>query len=391
MKKIFTNRLFIYMLTAFLITVTAIFVLQTVVSQGSNTDSSHAKLEDVKLKLEGNQENIERLTKNLSEDNLAKTRAFADMIAADSSLSKDKAKMNETKERLMVNELHVIDENGIITESTIDAYVGFDMKSGEQSNAFMVIVDDPSIELVQEPQVNVAEGVVMQYIGVARKDAPGLVQVGVRPEVLEETLAGTELNVVLKEIDFGEKGYVYAIDKESGEILAHQNDALIGTSATEAGFPEGFTGKGRAVVDGKRGYYVAEEYEGQIIGTFLPSGEYYAQRNSQTLVVFLSLAIIFGLLLYMINKMVDEKIVRGINQITDSMKEIAEGNFEISVDVKGTPEFIQLSDSINKMVDSICQNLSENDKLLGQQKEDVESNRVLIQNIKYLSTDLNRI
>ena len=389
MKKIFTNRLFIYMLTAFLITVTAIFVLQTVVSQGSNTDSSHAKLEDVKLKLEGNQENIERLTKNLSEDNLAKTRAFADMIAADSSLSKDKAKMNETKERLMVNELHVIDENGIITESTIDAYVGFDMKSGEQSNAFMVIVDDPSIELVQEPQVNVAEGVVMQYIGVARKDAPGLVQVG--PEVLEETLAGTELNVVLKEIDFGEKGYVYAIDKESGEILAHQNDALIGTSATEAGFPEGFTGKGRAVVDGKRGYYVAEEYEGQIIGTFLPSGEYYAQRNSQTLVVFLSLAIIFGLLLYMINKMVDEKIVRGINQITDSMKEIAEGNFEISVDVKGNPEFIQLSDSINKMVDSICQNLSENDKLLGQQKEDVESNRVLIQNIKDVCTDLNRI
>lgn len=391
MKKIFTNRLFIYMLAAFLITVTAIFVLQTVVSQGSNTDSSHAKLEDVKAKLEGNQENIERLTQNLSEDNLAKTRAFADMIAADSSLSKDKAKMNETKERLMVNELHVIDENGIITESTIDAYVGFDMKSGEQSNAFMVIVDDPSIELVQEPQVNVAEGVVMQYIGVARKDAPGLVQVGVRPEVLEETLAGTELNVVLKEIDFGEKGYVYAIDKESGEILAHQNDALIGTSATEAGFPEGLTGKGRAVVDGKRGYYVAEEYEGQIIGTFLPSGEYYAQRNSQTLVVFISLAIIFGLLLYMINKMVDEKIVRGINQITDSMKEIAEGNFEICVDVKGNPEFIQLSDSINKMVDSICQNMSENDKLLDQQKEDVESNRVLIQNIKDVCTDLNRI
>ncbi len=391
MKKIFTNRLFIYMLTAFLITVTAIFVLQTVVSQGSNTDSSHAKLEDVKLKLEGNQENIERLTKNLSEDNLAKTRAFADMIAADSSLTKDAAKMEEIKSRLMVNELHVIDENGIITESTIDTYVGFDMKSGEQSNAFMVIVDDPSIELVQEPQVNVAEGVVMQYIGVARKDAPGLVQVGVRPEVLEETLAGTGLNVVLKEIDFGEKGYVYAIDKESGEILAHENDALIGTAAKEAGFPDGLTGKGRAVIDGKRGYYVAEEYEGQIIGTFLPSGEYYAQRNSQTLVVLLSLAIIFGLLLYMINKMVDEKIVRGINQITDSMKEIAEGNFEISVDVKGNPEFIQLSDSINKMVDSICQNMSENDKLLGQQKEDVESNRVLIQNIKDVCTDLNRI
>ena len=391
MKKIFTKRLSIYMLAAFLITVTAIFALQTIVSKTTNTASSYAKLEDVKEKLEGNKENIERLTKNLSEDNLAKTRAFADMIAADTSLTKDAARMNDIKDRLMVNELHVIDENGIITESTIDAYVGFDMKSGEQSNAFMVIVDDPSIEIAQEPQMNVAEGIVMQYIGVARKDAPGLVQVGVRPEVLEDMLAGTELNTVFKSIDFGEKGYVYAIDTESGEILAHQNDALIGTSATEAGFPEGFTGKGRAVVDGKRGYYVAEEYEGQVIGTFLPSREYYAQRNSQTLVVFLSLAIIFGILLYMINKMVDEKIVRGLNQITGSMKDIAEGNFETNVDVKGNPEFIQLSDNINKMVDSICRNMSENDKLLDQQKEDVENNRVLIQNIKDVCTDLNRI
>ncbi|EOT24585.1 hypothetical protein C805_02797 [Eubacterium sp. 14-2] len=38
----------------------------------------------------------------------------------------------------MVNELHIIDEDGIITSSTIDSYIGFDMKSGEQSNAFLL-------------------------------------------------------------------------------------------------------------------------------------------------------------------------------------------------------------------------------------------------------------
>ena len=233
MKKNFTKRLFIYMLAAFLVTISAVFVLQTVVSQRNNTTSGMAKLEDVKQKLAGNEESIQKLTQNLSEDNLAKTRAFADLIAADNSIIKDTAKLNAVKDRLKVNELHVIDENGIITESTIDAYVGFDMKSGEQSNAFMVIVDDPSIEIAQEPQVNVAEGVVMQYIGVARQDAPGLVQVGVRPEVLESMLAGTDINVVLKGIDFGENGYVYAIDAESGQILAHPNASLIGISAVD--------------------------------------------------------------------------------------------------------------------------------------------------------------
>ncbi|MBO6015666.1 MAG: hypothetical protein J6P60_03660 [Lachnospiraceae bacterium] len=48
----------------------------------------------------------------------------------------------------MVNELHVIDDKGIITNSTVPAYVGFDMGSGEQSAAFLAILDDPSYELV---------------------------------------------------------------------------------------------------------------------------------------------------------------------------------------------------------------------------------------------------
>ena len=391
MKKIFTRRLSIYMLAAFLIAIIANFAFQTIISQKTNTASSIVKLGDVKTKLAGNEESIAKLTDNLSEDNLAKTRAFADMIAADPSIIKDVDKLNAVKDRLMVNELHVIDENGIITESTIDAYVGFDMKSGEQSNAFMVIVDDPSIEIAQEPQVNVAEGIVMQYIGVARKDAPGLVQVGVRPEVLEDMLAGTEINVVLNEIDFGDKGYIYAIDKESGLILAHQNASLVGKPAADAGFPAELTGKGKAVVDGKKGYYVAEEYDGRIIGTFLPQTEYYAQRNSQTFAVFFSMAVIFGILLFMISHMVDHKIVRGINEITASMKKIAGGDFEVHVNVQGNPEFVQLSDSINNMVENICQKMEENDDLMDQQKKDVEINRIMIRNIKDACSDLNRV
>lgn len=391
MKKIFTQRLFTYMLVAFIVTITAIFVLQTVITQRSNTASSRDKLQDVKEKLISNAENIERLTSNLSEDNLAKTRAFADMLAADKTLAGDTAKLDEIKDRLMVNELHIIDEDGIITSSTIDAYVGFDMKSGEQSNAFMVIVADPSIEIVQEPQRNVAEGVVMQYIGVARKDAKGLVQVGVRPEVLEDMLASTALDLVLGEMDFGDKGYVYAIDVSSGEILAHQNSALIGTPAVDAGFPANFVGRGTARIDGVRGYYLAEEYDGKIIGTFLPANEYYSQRNSQTLVVSLSMLLIFGVLLILISRMVDSKIVQGINRITNSMRGIAEGNFNTTIHEGGNPEFVMLSDSMNKMVENIGRNMEENRKLLEQQEKDMENTQMLISNVKNACKELDAV
>lgn len=391
MKKIFAKRLCIYMLAAFIVTITSVFALQTVVTQRNNTASSQDRLQDVKERLASNEENIERLTNNLSQDNLAKSRAFADMLAINPSLAKDTSRLNEIKDRLQVNELHIIDETGIITSSTVDAYVGFDMKSGEQSNAFMVIVDDPSIEIAQEPQMNVADGIVMQYIGVARKDAKGFVQVGVRPEVLENMLASTALDVVLGDIDFGENGYVYAIDAASGEILAHPNADLIGTPAADAGFSGNLAGKGKIKVDGTKGYYVAEEYEGRIIGTFMPASEYYAQRSSQTLVVSLSILIIFAVLLVLINQMVDSKIVQGINHITSAMKEIGDGDFSTVVHEDGNPEFLLLSEGINKMVENISQNMQENEKLLEKQKEDMENTQMLIRNVKSACKELDSV
>lgn len=391
MKRIFTKWLFIYMLAAFILTIIGAFVLQTVITQRNNTSISESKLEDVKEKLAANEENIATLTGNLSADNLAKSRAFADMLAENSAIAKDKKKLNKIKERLQVNELHIIDEKGIITSSTVDDYVGFDMKSGEQSNAFMVIIDDPTIEIAQEPQMNVADGVMMQYIGVARTDAKGFVQVGVQPEILEKTLASTQLDVVLKDIDFGKNGYVYAIDSKEGTLLAHPDSSLIGKPATDAGFSEDLIGSGKAVINGVKGYYQAEQYKDQIIGTFMPASEYYEERTSQTLVLTISMLIIFGVLLLLINRMVDRKIVRGIDRITNSMKEISDGNFEVTVNENENPEFTLLSTCINKMVQGINQNMRENEKLLENQKTDVENNRNMIQNVKDICKDLENV
>lgn len=390
MKKIFTKNLFIYMLVAFIVTITAIFTVQTFVSKSNNATLSQNKLEDVKAKLTSNEENIEKLTSSLGENNLAKTRAFANILKADSSINGDIKKLNEIKDELMVSELHIIDENGIIISSTIEEYIGFDMKSGEQSNAFMVIVDDPSIEIVQEPQLNAAAGILMQYIGVARTDAKGLVQVGMRPEALESMIASTAIDVVLSSIDFGEKGYVYALNTD-GEILAHADASLVGTEASKAGFPEELAGSGKAVINGVRGYYMAEEYNGMVIGTFMPSSEYYKDRRNQTIVVSLSMLIIFGALLFMINKMVDEKIVQGINRICNSMKEIASGKFGITVNEQGNPEFEMLSQNINIMVENTSKNIKENEALLEQQKEDMEHNKELIRNVKDACMDLEQV
>lgn len=390
MKKMFTKKLLSYMIIALLATIGFIFLLQTFVAKKNNTESATEKLNMVKEKLISNDKEIEKLTNSLSENNLAKTRSFAEILASDKTVFTNNARLQEICDELMVNELHVIDEKGIITHSTISAYVGFDMNSGAQSAAFMVIIDDPSIEIVQEPQQNVVEGTVIQYIGVARHDAKGLVQVGIRPEILEETLASTAIDVVLSDIDYGDDGYVYAIDIESGLILAHPNAELIGTVASDANLSLE-AGNGKAKIDGRNGYYVSEEYDGMIIGTFLPSNEYYEARTNQTLVVSVSMFVIFMLLLMVINRTVDANIVKGINNLASSMKQIAGGNFDVIVNENSNPEFKQLSEDINTMVESIRSSMNDNEQLLIQQKNDMENSLSVVEHIKDVCGELGTV
>lgn len=392
MKKIFTRYLFMYMLAGLLISVAAIFVFQTATSKANNTRSSEEKLLSVEEKLVSNEEQVQQLTDSLGENNLAKTRAFARILAEDPTVKDSKAKMEQLCDELMVNELHVIDENGIITNSTVDDYIGFDMAGGEQSAEFLEIISDPSLEIVQKPQKNSTEGTVIQYIGVARQDAKGCVQAGVRPEALENLLKGTATDVVLADFDFGATGYIFAVDKESGEILAHRNAALVGTQAVEAGFPKNLgEGAGSAAIDGTKGYYVAKEYGGMIIGTMMPEEEYYEDRISQTAVVSVCMLIIFILLLFMINHLVERKIVRGIHSISNDLLKIAEGNFDVEVREKSNPEFKLLSQNINLMAANIRQNMDENEQLMEQQQEDMQRNLRLIEQIKGVCTNLDSV
>lgn len=390
MKKMFTKRLLAYMIVALLVTIGFVFVLQTFTAKRTNTQSANEKLNMVEDRLQNNEREIEKLVKSVGENNLAKTRAFADILAHDGAALTSNVRLREICDELMVDQLHVIDENGIITHSTIPSYVGFDMNSGEQSAAFMVIIDDPSIEIVQEPQENVKEKVVIQYIGVARKDAEGMVQVGIRPEILEDTLANTKIDVVLADIDYGDEGYVYAIDIASGRVLAHPNEYVVGDKAENVGLSVA-AGNGKTTVKGVTGYYVSREFEDKIIGAFLPANEYYQTRISQTWLVSISMFVIFLMLLIVINKTVEIKIISGINNLTSNVQQIAEGDFDVVVNEESSPEFVRLSADINKMVESIQASANDNKQLLTKQEMDMKNTMRVFENIKGVCSELSEV
>lgn len=191
-------------------------------------------------------------------------------------------------------------------------------------------------------------------------------------------------------MDYGENGYIFAVDMESGLVLAHPNKELIGKSADETGIATE-TGEGKAKIGGTTGYYVTEEYNGMLIGTFLPAGEYYEARTSQTIAVAFSMLIIFIVLLTVINRYVDKEIVTGINNLAVSVKKIAAGDFEIVVEEESNPEFAQLSRDINTMVEGIRNSMNDNEMLLVQQKADMENTVSIVEKIKNVCSELGTV
>jgi hypothetical protein len=76
-----------------------------------------------------------------------------------------------------IYELNVINSDGFITASTNPDFIGFDMRQGEQSKAFMALIDGTEEELAQDYMPTTAdENISVMYAGV--RLSGGAIQVG---------------------------------------------------------------------------------------------------------------------------------------------------------------------------------------------------------------------
>lgn len=353
MRLKLTLTMAVLMLISILVALQTIYVKQSASDAQNTTTIEKEKLVEIQAKLESNDQEIKRLKANVSENCIAKSRAFAEMIRLNPYKIYEQEWLDKIVKDLDVNEIHVIDKKGIITHSSIPAYVGFDMNSGEQSAEFMKIVKDTSLEIAQEPQMNVAEGTVIQYAGVARRDDKGLVQVGIKPEVLFEALQGTEISTVMKEFDIGTSGFAFAINKESGLIEAYNDDALIGTEAKKLGFPSNYKVTGETTINGEDVFVETAEYGEYIIGALLPSSEVYTQTVTSTKSVSTAIVLINLVLLVAINFYISFAIISGIRRIKDNVQKISLGDYNVEFTEKNNKEFKSLSAGLNQMTNNI--------------------------------------
>lgn len=336
------------------------YAVQLSMAEKNQYDSAVMELDRIADTVEVNEKQLAELQDTVAEDYLTRAKMFRYVIEQNPDILNDPRELQKVRFLLNVDELHVIDENGVIIAGTIPKYIGMDFHTTEQTKEFLKILEDPSYELVQEVRPNGAEEKIFQYTGVARRDEKGIVQIGLSPTRLLVAMSRNDIANIYSEISQDEGNHLFAVDAATGEILAHSDASKVGKNMADFGFAAGYydTYKDGAYlnVEDKDIYFVMQKYDDMILGCGMEKKILVESIYVNLLITLSSMLSCFIFVTFILNYILKRTILSGIYEVMDDLTDITEGKLDTVVEVGGSPEFEKLSGSINEMVERLVDN-----------------------------------
>lgn len=327
---------------AFVLTTALSLLLQVSLSIASTESLLTLNITDVRKEItRASDSNLLSLTK----------RAAAHIPAVEGTTNEQ---LIQIKDDLNVTELSVINKKGIITASTEEGIVGFDMASGEQSREFLILLNGGSTQLVQSYQPRTeGDDVWRKYAGVTIDG--GMVQVGYDADRFQEDLEAT-VQAAIKNRHVGESGFL-AVVNERGSLASQykglKNVDLADTPLAIA-LERNTSGKlFKTSFFGKSFYGMYGMVEGYRIVAMIPVEEADFQRAVSAVVGSFTEVMVFALLFASIYFLIKAVVVDSIRRTNERLHEITRGNLDVQVDVRSNREFASLSDDINSTVDTL--------------------------------------
>lgn len=257
-----------------------------------------------------------------------------------------------------VSEIHVMDEKGVIKWTTEDSVRGFDFNTSDQTKPFLEALTNKNFALAQDPEPRGVDEVLFQYIGVARQDKTGIVQIGLEPKEIQELLKSVDITNVVSSIRIGKNGYITVFDKE-GKIISHPDSSKLETSIID------FLPFGEEVLQNNTGnkyfsmnnadYFAYYDFHNDYkILAILPTNE-YLDAVSDFLAVIAVTIIGFLIITSILILIVTGSFAKKVKQTSARLKDIAEGEADLSkrIQIKGSDELSELGKWFNIFVDKI--------------------------------------
>ena len=331
-----------------LVCVTAGFLMTTVFTWALQTElAKNEASELIKLNIEDVREDIlDASNKNL----LELTKKIASRL--NSAEKADSALLNELGKEFDIAEINVIDSRGIITASTYENFLEYDMRGGSQSAEFLVLLDGKTKEYVQNYQPTSSDPTISRkYAGIVLNDG-GFVQVAYDAERFQKDIDDVVVGVT-RNRHVGENGCII-IAGEDWNIVSdrHGNEGknldVSGVYIDRSTMSEGDLFNAVVYDDDAICSYIVSE--GYYIVAVLPRTEAMFSRDISVYITVFMEFVVFGMLFIVVYFLIKKLVVDNMAKINRSLAKITSGNLDTVVDVRTNEEFASLSDDINSTV-----------------------------------------
>lgn len=336
----FQRWLLMCVTAGFLMTTVFTWALQTELAKNDANELIRLNIEDVREDI------LEASNKNL----LELTREIASRI---DFTDRTNAKLLKTlKKEFDVAEINIINQNGIITVSTHNDFLNYDMRGGEQSAEFLVLLDGVTKEYVQSYQPTSSDPTISRkYAGVVLSGG-GFVQVAYDAERFQKDIDDVVIGVT-RNRHIGESGALIIVGEDWNIVSdRHGNEGrnlnVTGIYIDRSTMPENKTFE--AVVYGKQAFCSYIFSEGYYIVAVIPLEEAMFSRDISVYITVFMEFVVFGMLFIVVYFLIKKLVVDNMVKINKSLAMITGGNLDTVVNVRTNEEFASLSDDINSTV-----------------------------------------
>ncbi|MDO4748202.1 MAG: SpoIIE family protein phosphatase [Eubacteriales bacterium] len=267
---------------------------------------------------------------------------------------KDKVLFETLQKQFGFHEMHAIENDGTISQSTIHSLVGENIFGYKEFDS----IEDTAVNkaFVQRFGPSAFDNTQMRkYVGFKVKD--GMMLVGYLEDFLASQLKAN-VEIASENRYVGQTGFVIITDENNLIVSSHQDE--IGKHADSIGIKLGNSDENAvfsANINGEECFCKHIVYESiagdyNIIAVY-PKEEAMFSKNISTQINTFMQILVFIVLFGSIYVMIKRLVVDKIHSINTSLAKITGGDLDEKVDVRDHQEFASLSDDINSTVDTL--------------------------------------
>ena len=254
-----------------------------------------------------------------------------------------------------VDEISIVDENGIITASSEQDNLGWNFHNDAARSQFLVLLDGTTAEYVQP---DILSGGGNKFAGAALEN--GFVQVGISSADIQSNIASDIANLT-NYLHAGESGYFIITDAELNIMSSMMGNVgkTLDVSGIELNKNAVPAGRFKATVYGEDSFCLCRQVGDYYILGVLSEKDAMLDRDNEAYINSFNQVIAYAVLFGMIYILIKRLVVNNIRQVNDSLGKIINGDLSVQVDVRDCDEFASLSDDINSTVATLQKYIDE--------------------------------